>query len=76
MLTQFSGTLKKGDILVAGTSMAKVRSMKDADGKILDKVPPGYSVEIDGWRDLPASGEVVLEAEHEREAKQVIKVIR
>ncbi|CAH1126569.1 unnamed protein product [Ceutorhynchus assimilis] len=67
------GTLKKGDILVAGTCMAKVRSLKDADGKSLDKVSPGYPVEIDGWRDLPAAGDIVLEAESEKEARLVIK---
>lgn len=54
--------------------MAKVRSIKDADGNVLDQVPPGYPGEIEGWRDMPAAGEIVLEAESERHAKQVIKV--
>ncbi|XP_066142898.1 translation initiation factor IF-2, mitochondrial isoform X2 [Euwallacea fornicatus] len=67
------GTLKKGDILVAGTAMAKVKSIKDADGRILDQVLPGYSAEIDGWKELPAAGDVVLEAKSEKEAKIVIK---
>ncbi|XP_066262644.1 translation initiation factor IF-2, mitochondrial [Euwallacea similis] len=67
------GTLKKGDILVAGTAMAKVRSIKDADGRILDQVSPGYPAEIDGWKVLPAAGDVVLEAKSEKDARIVIK---
>jgi len=59
---------------VAGTAMAKVRSIKDADGGVLDQVPPGHPAEIEGWRDMPAAGEIVLEAESEKHAKQVIKV--
>lgn len=68
------GTLKKGDILVAGTAMAKVRTLKNADGVELSEVPPGYPAEIDGWRALPNAGEIVLQAESEKYAKQVIKV--
>ncbi|KAH1014701.1 hypothetical protein HUJ05_012543 [Dendroctonus ponderosae] len=67
------GTLKKGDILVAGTAMAKVRTLKSADGVELSEVPPGYPAEIDGWRALPPAGEIVLQAESEKYAKQVIK---
>ncbi|KAF7266698.1 hypothetical protein GWI33_019990 [Rhynchophorus ferrugineus] len=67
------GTLKKGDVLVAGTAIAKVRSLRDADGKPLEQVPPGYPAEIDGWRELPSAGELALEANSEKEARQVVK---
>lgn len=67
------GTLKKGDILVAGTAVAKVRTIKDADGNNLQNVPPGYPAEIDGWRDLPSAGDIILEAENEKHAKDVVK---
>ncbi|XP_050305468.1 translation initiation factor IF-2, mitochondrial [Anthonomus grandis grandis] len=68
------GTLKRGDVLVAGTAMGKVRTIKDADGREMDAVPPGYPAEIDGWKELPGAGEIVLEAESERVARQVIKL--
>ncbi|XP_072389075.1 translation initiation factor IF-2, mitochondrial [Diabrotica undecimpunctata] len=67
------GTLKKGDILVAGTSMAKVRSLKDDKGKLLQEVPPGYPVEIEGWKQLPPAGEQVLQVESEKRAREVQK---
>ncbi|VEN34226.1 unnamed protein product [Callosobruchus maculatus] len=67
------GTMKKGDILVAGTAMAKVRALKDADSKLLSEVPPGYPAEIEGWRDLPQAGEQVLEVESEKRAREVIR---
>lgn len=67
------GTLKRGDILVAGLAMAKVRTLRDADGKQLQSVSPGYPVEIEGWRDLPSAGEQVLQVESERRARDVIK---
>lgn len=70
----FEGTMKKADILVADTAMAKVRNLKDHDGKILNEVPPGYPAEIEGWRDLPPAGEIVLEVESEKRAREVIRV--
>lgn len=63
--------MKKGDVLVAGTCMAKVRGLKDAEGKPLQKVPPGYPVEIEGWKQLPAAGEQVLQVESEQRAREV-----
>ncbi|KAJ8976862.1 hypothetical protein NQ317_014257 [Molorchus minor] len=68
------GTIKKGDILVSGTSMAKVRLLRDADGKLLDSVGPGYPAEIEGWKDLPPAGALVLQVESERRAKEVLKI--
>ncbi|XP_056641072.1 translation initiation factor IF-2, mitochondrial isoform X1 [Diorhabda sublineata] len=65
------GTLRKGDILVAGTSIAKVRALKDDKGKLLDQVTPGYPAEIEGWRELPQAGEQVLQVESERKARDV-----
>ncbi|KAJ8945217.1 hypothetical protein NQ314_009286, partial [Rhamnusium bicolor] len=68
------GTLKKGDILVAGTAMAKVRGLRDAEGKLLQKVSPGYPTEIEGWKDVPPAGEQVLQVESERKAREVLKI--
>lgn len=67
------GTLKRGNILVADTCLCKVRLLRAADGTILDKVEPGYPAEIEGWRDLPASGDVVLQVPSEQKGRDVIK---
>ncbi|CAH1164303.1 unnamed protein product [Phaedon cochleariae] len=67
------GTLKKGDILVAGTSMAKVRALKNDAGKVLHTVSPGYPVEIEGWKELPSAGEQVLQVGTEKRAREVLK---
>lgn len=70
----FLGTLKKGDLLVAGTAMCKVRNLLNADGESLDVVKPGYPAEIEGWKDLPSPGDLVLEVENERRAREVLRV--
>ncbi|XP_017776839.1 PREDICTED: translation initiation factor IF-2, mitochondrial isoform X2 [Nicrophorus vespilloides] len=67
------GTLKKGDVIVADTSLCRVRSIKDHDGKQLTEVKPGYPAEVEGWKDLPSAGEVVLQVDSEKTARNVIK---
>lgn len=46
--------------------------MRDANGKLLDKVSPGFPVEVEGWRELPPAGELVLEVESEKKGREVI----
>ncbi|XP_018333347.1 translation initiation factor IF-2, mitochondrial isoform X2 [Agrilus planipennis] len=67
------GTLKKGDILIADTCFAKVRALKDEKGNILESVAPGFPAEIEGWRDLPPAGELVLQVDSEKRAKSAIR---
>lgn len=59
------GTLRKGSILVAGKSWAKVRLMFDENGKIIHEACPSTPVGIVGWRDLPSAGDEILEVESE-----------
>ena len=66
------GTLRPGDILVAGTSWARVRSVRNEAGVMLESAGPGTPVEIDGWREQPAAGDEVLQALDEQQAKAVI----
>ncbi|KAK9880591.1 hypothetical protein WA026_011831 [Henosepilachna vigintioctopunctata] len=68
------GTLKKGSIIVAGTSFGKVRVIRNADNEVLEKVTPGYPAVTEGWRELPFAGEIVLEVESEKRAREVIQV--
>ncbi|NWU74309.1 IF2M factor, partial [Onychorhynchus coronatus] len=66
------GTLRKGCILVAGKTWAKVRFMFDENGKAVDAAPPGFPVEIMGWKDVPSAGDEILEVESEQRAHEVI----
>ncbi|XP_054716534.1 translation initiation factor IF-2, mitochondrial-like [Uloborus diversus] len=67
------GTLKKGAFLVAGTSWAKVRAMYDEHGKTQNEVSPGIPTQIIGWKSFPAAGDIILEAESEKHAREVVK---
>uniref|UniRef100_A0A8C5PMZ4 Mitochondrial translational initiation factor 2 n=1 Tax=Leptobrachium leishanense TaxID=445787 RepID=A0A8C5PMZ4_9ANUR len=67
------GTLKKGAMLVAGKSWAKVRLMLDENGQGLNQTEPGMPVEIIGWKDLPSAGDEILEVESEQRAREVIE---
>lgn len=67
------GTLRKGSILVAGKSWAKVRLIFDENGKILNEAYPSMPVGIIGWRDLPSAGDEILEVESEPRAREVIE---
>ncbi|KAL8376719.1 hypothetical protein RB595_007711 [Gaeumannomyces hyphopodioides] len=67
------GTLRKGDIIVAGSVFAKIRFMMDESGKEVKEAPPGTPVEVFGWRDAPLAGDQVLQAPDEDKARQAIK---
>ncbi|XP_008065391.1 translation initiation factor IF-2, mitochondrial isoform X2 [Carlito syrichta] len=66
------GTLRKGSVLVAGNSWAKVRLMFDENGKTIDEAYPSMPVGIIGWRDLPSAGDEILEVESESRAREVV----
>lgn len=59
------GTLRKGSILVAGKSWAKVRLMFDENDKVINEACPSMPVGIIGWRDFPSAGDEILEVESE-----------
>uniref|UniRef100_A0A8R1Y2P3 Translation initiation factor IF-2, mitochondrial n=1 Tax=Onchocerca volvulus TaxID=6282 RepID=A0A8R1Y2P3_ONCVO len=66
------GTLVKGAALVAGTSWARVRAMRDEFGRELAKAVPSTPVVVAGWREsLPTPGERILQLENERRAQEV-----
>ena len=66
------GTLRPGDIVVAGTSWARVRSLRNEAGIMLESAGPGTPVEVDGWREQPVAGDEVLQAPDEQRAKAVV----
>ena len=59
------GTLESGQLLVAGNSWCKVRSMTNEKGSLVKKVGPSMPVEVIGWKSLPEAGDLVLEAKDE-----------
>lgn len=66
------GTLQIGDVIVAGNSWARVRSLRNEAGSSIPFAGPGTPVEIDGWREQPIAGDEVLQAPDEQRAKRVI----
>ncbi|KAJ2618734.1 translation initiation factor IF-2, partial [Coemansia sp. RSA 1358] len=66
------GTLKTGDIVVAGATWCKIRSMTDDRGKVVKSAGPACPVRIMGWKDIPKAGDMVLQAESEDQAKSVV----
>ncbi len=66
------GTLRPGDVIVAGTSWARVRSLRNEAGVMVPSAAPGTPVEIDGWREQPAAGDEVIQAPDEQKAKSVV----
>lgn len=67
------GTLRPGDVIVAGTSWARVRSLRNEAGAMIPSAGPGTPVEIDGWREQPSAGDEVIQAPDEQKAKSVIE---
>ena len=66
-----SGTLKKGDMLLAGTAFGKVRAMMDENGKPINEAGPSIPVEILGLSDVPNAGEDALVLADEKKAREV-----
>ena len=65
------GTLKTGDILVAGSESGRVRALTDANGNPLDEAGPAMPVEVLGLTGTPAAGEDVVVVEDEARARHV-----
>ena len=55
-----TGTLRRGDIVLAGTSFGRVRAMTDENGEPILDAGPSLPVEVQGLSDVPAAGEEVL----------------
>lgn len=68
------GTLHLSDIIVAGTTWARVRTLHNEAGISIGSAGPGTPVEIDGWKDQPAAGDEVFQANSEQHARSVIDI--
>ncbi|NSL55242.1 translation initiation factor IF-2 [Uliginosibacterium aquaticum] len=70
MLVQ-SGTLRRGDVVLAGAAFGKVRAMLDENGKPINSAGPSIPVEILGLSEVPSAGDEVMGMSDERKAREI-----
>ena len=66
-----SGTLHRGDILLAGSVFGRVRAMLDETGHPVEQAGPSIPVEIQGLSDVPLAGEEAVALADERKAREI-----
>ncbi|ENO93533.1 translation initiation factor IF-2 [Thauera sp. 28] len=66
-----SGTLRKGDVLLAGATFGRIRAMLDENGKQIDQAGPSIPVEILGLSDVPAAGDEAIALADEKKAREI-----
>ena len=66
-----SGTLKRGDVVLAGSSYGRVRAMLDEDGKPINEAGPSIPVEIQGLTEVPQAGDEFMVLADERRAREI-----
>ena len=68
-----NGTLRSGDIIVAGTAVGRVRVMTDYKGKKIDEAGPSVPVEIAGLAEAPNAGDAFDAVSDERLARELVE---
>jgi translation initiation factor IF-2 len=66
-----SGTLRRGDVVLAGASYGRVRAMLDEDGKPAAEAGPSIPVEIQGLTEVPQAGDEFMVLSDERRAREI-----
>lgn len=66
-----SGTLKRGDMVLAGASFGRVRAMTDESGHAVNEAGPSIPVEIQGLTEVPVAGEDAMVLNDERKAREI-----
>jgi translation initiation factor IF-2 len=66
-----SGILRRGDMILAGTTFGRVRAMLDESGNEIKEAGPSIPVEILGLSDVPSAGEEVIVLNDERKAREI-----
>ena len=66
-----SGTLKTGDVVLAGSTYGRVRAMLDEDGKTIKTAGPSIPVEIQGLTEVPQAGDAFMVMSDERRAREI-----
>ena len=68
-----NGTLKQGDVIIAGTAVGRVRAMTDAKGRKLTEAGPSVPVEIIGMGEVPGAGDDFHAVADERMARELVE---
>jgi translation initiation factor IF-2 len=66
-----SGTLKRGDVVLAGSSYGRVRAMLDENGRPVTEAGPSLPVEIQGLTEVPQAGDEFMVLADERRAREI-----
>ncbi len=66
-----SGTLKRGDVLLAGSVFGRVRALLDESGHTIESAGPSLPVEVLGLSDVPLAGAEVIALGDERKAREI-----
>ncbi len=66
-----SGTLRKGDVLLAGATFGRIRAMLDENGKQIDEAGPSIPVEVLGLSDVPSAGDEAIALADEKKAREI-----
>lgn len=67
-----NGTLRVGDVVVAGVSSGRIRAMFDFQGNPTEEALPSTPVSVLGLSDVPVSGELFTVVDSEREARSIV----
>ena len=70
------GTLRVGDVFVAGAVYGKVRAMFDDKGRRIKEAGPSTPVEVLGFEDLPMAGDTLVVVESEKKAKEIAQKVK
>ncbi len=65
------GTLRKGDVILAGHESGRVRAMTDENGHAVKEAGPSIPVEVQGLSGVPNAGDDVVVVESERKAREI-----
>ncbi len=68
-----NGTLKSGDVIIAGKSVGRVRAMRSDRGDRIEKAYPSWPVEITGLGEVPDAGDLFYAVEDERMARELVE---
>ena len=68
-----NGTLKQGDVIIAGTAVGRVRAMTNAQGQKVTEAGPSVPVEIIGMGEVPGAGDDFHAVADERMARELVE---
>lgn len=66
------GTLKKGDLIIAGSTYGRVRTLCNDKGQTINEAGPSVAVEVYGLNDAPSAGDIFNVAETDKQARDIV----